>query len=106
MPSDDGPPGNHGQRPSPLRSFTSFSRQRACSDARRAVSNSSPTRRREAASSVASRTHGVESSAIVLRSSFCSSGLFSVSPPAAFHFSNVSRMRGSELAMNDASAFA
>ena len=53
-----------------------------------------------------SRTHGVESSAMALRFSFCSRGLFSVSPPAAFHFSKVSRMRGSELAMNDASAFA
>ena len=80
--------------------------QRACSDASRSVSNSWPTRRREAVSFAASRTHGVESSAIVLRSSFCSSGLFSVSPPAFRHVSKVARMRGSEFAMNDASAFA
>ena len=37
---------------------------------------------------------------------FASSGLFNASAPAAFHASNVSRMRGSEFAMNSPSAFA
>ena len=106
MPGDDGPPGNHGQSPSPLSESMSFSMHFACSPTRRLPSKRSPSRARAAVSCSASRTHGVDSSAIAFKCGSASSGLFSACAPAAFHASNVSRMRGSEFAMNSPSAFA
>ena len=106
MESDDGPPGNHGQRPSRLRVSRSFPRQRSCSAARRSLPKSSPSRARAAVSCSASRTHGVASSATALSCGLVSSGLFSASAPASLQASNVARMRGSAFAMNAPSAFA